>query len=238
MTTHQLTAVWAPIPKWATHTWLAYVCALLSLACGVGLLWKRTAAAAARVLLASLFLWTLVFRVPPIIRAPLGILPWDACAESAVMVAGAWVLYAWFATDRDRRTLAIATGDNGVRIGRVLYGLAMIPFGLAQFAYIKETAALVPHWIPAHLAWAYFTGGTFLAAGAAILLDTHARLAASLSALQIGLFTLLVWVPIVAAGTKDAYQWSEFAVSCAITAGAWVVADSYRNRPWFAFWKH
>jgi uncharacterized membrane protein len=236
--TGDFTAVWQPVPKGVpAREVLVYLCALVSLGSGVGLLWKRSAVLAARVLLASLLIWLLLFRVRPIFRAPASVLPWDGCAETTVMVAGAWVLYAWFGADGDRRRLGFATGESGVRIARALYGLALIPFGLAHFAFIRETASLVPAWIPGHVAWVYLTGGAFLAAGAAVLLGIWPRLAAALSALQIGLFTLLVWVPIVAAGSQDASQWSEFAVSSALTAGAWVVADSYRKLSWLAVGK-
>jgi uncharacterized membrane protein YphA (DoxX/SURF4 family) len=149
------------------------------------------------------------------------------------MAAGAWVLYAWFAGDRDGQRLRFAAGDSGLRLARVLYGLAMVPFGVAHLLNLKETATLVPGWLPWPVGWAFLTGCAFLAAGVAVLLGVCARVAAVLSAWQMGLFTLLVWGPILLKG-GNAFQWSELVDSWALTAAAWVVADSYRGLPWLA----
>jgi uncharacterized membrane protein len=235
LTKGDFSPVWEPVPKGVpAREVLVYFCAFVSLASGIGLLWGRAAGRAASILLACLLLWVLAFRVRPIFLAPTSQDPWSGIGETAVMVAAAWVLYAWFAADRDKQRLGFATGDKGLRIARVLYGLAMIPFGVAHFNYVKETAALVPGWLPWHVFWAYFFGCTFIAAGVAVLIGVYARLAAALSAFQIGIFTLLAWMPIVAAGSKNAFVWSETILSAALTAAAWVVADSYRDIPWLA----
>ena len=111
--------VWPPVPKDVpAREVLVYLCAFIALAFGLGLLWQRTAAVASRVLLAYLLVWLLTFRVPQIVFAPATQNTWSGFGESAVVVAGAWVLYAWFASDWDRRRLGFATGDNGLRIAR------------------------------------------------------------------------------------------------------------------------
>jgi uncharacterized membrane protein len=233
--TGNFSAIWQPVPKTVpAREVLAYLCAIISLASGIGLLFQRVAAPAARVLLVFLLLWMAVLRVPSFFRTFTVDAYWPWC-QTAVIVAAAWVLYAWFATDWDRQHLSFATGDTGVRVARVFYGLALIPFGVAHFTYLQNTAPLVPGWLPAHVAWAYFTGGAFIAAGVAVIIGVYARLAAALSALQMGMFTMLVWVPIVAApGPKTAFQWSETVLSWALTTCGWVVADSYRGMPWLA----
>jgi uncharacterized membrane protein len=225
--------IWQSVPKGLpAREALAYLCNFISLACGTGLLWRRSAPTASRVLFFYLLLWMLLIKGRFIVLAPTVEGSYQTTGETAVIVAGAWVLYAWFAADWDKRWLGFAIGDKGVRIARVLYGLALIAFGLSHFAYLNMTAPLVPGWLGAPVFWAYFTGCTYLAAGAAVIIGVYARLAAALSALQMGLFTLLVWLPIMAAGQLTSFQWVEFVVSWALTASGWVVADSYRGMPW------
>lgn len=227
--------VWGGVPETLPmRQALAYACATIALASGVGILWRPTAAVASRVLLVYLVIWLVVFKGQFILRAPLQEVSYQTCGETAAIVAGAWVLYTRFANDWDKRRLGFATGDSGIGIARVLFSLALIAFGLSHFFYVQMTAPLAPTWLGWPLGWAYFTGGAYLAAGAAILANVSARLAAALTTLQMGLFTVLIWVPRAIAGELTAFQWGEFVVSCVLTASALVVTESYRDQVWFA----
>ena len=211
------------------HPLLGYFCAVYLMACGVGLLWRRTAITAARALFAYFLFWSLLVSLPDIIRVHASFGAWYNLAEPAVLLAAAWVLYAWFAPDWDRRHLRFVTGIQGVRAAQVLFGLAMIYFGLGHFVFLKATVADVPQWLPWPDLWAYFTGSTFIAAGGAIVIRVWAPLAAALSAVQIGLFFLLVWFPaIVRTGPISPFHWGETISTAALMVGAWMIADSYR----------
>lgn len=230
---HDFVQIWQPVPKtFPAREALIWLCVAVSIACGAGLLWRCTAAHAARVLFFYLLLWMLVFKLRFIFLAPLTEGSYQSNGENAVVVAGAWALYVMLAGAWDRRQLGFFSGEARLRAARVLYGLAMIAFGLSHFFYLDLTAPLVPAWLPWHTGWAYFTGGAYLAAGLAIITGILAKPAAVLSTLQMGLFTFLVWLPLAFAGTITASQWGEFTVSWVLTAAAWIVADSYRDMGW------
>ena len=224
--------LWNPIPTFVPARELFIYCGpVISLTAGIGLLVPRMAAIAARVLFATLFVWLLLFRLPNFFLGPVFAACWSVF-PLAVMLAAAWVLYVWVADDWDRKHLSFVSSNNGLRIARVLYGLCLIFFGVAHFVDVKDTVSLIPHWLPGHLFWAYFTGCAFILAGIATLIGFCARLAVALSAFQLALFLFVVWIPIVAAGSKDPFQWSETILNAALLAGAWMVADSYHGLPW------
>lgn len=230
-----LTAVWDGVPSaWPVREPLGYLCALVSLACGIGLFWQRTATLAARVLFGYLVLWMAVFKLRFIVIAPLNEIVYQTNGVTAVYVAGAWVLYTWLAGAWDRRHLGFAASERGVRVAQLLYGLAMIGFGFSHYAFLKNTYTLVPAWLPWHVGWAYFTGATYLAAAAGILFGVLPRLATLLSTLQMAGFTFLVWPPLAMAGTITSGQWGEFLSSWTLTAAGWLVVESYRGKPWLA----
>lgn len=219
--------IWAGVPKsLPDRQLLAYLCTFVSLACGAGLLIRRTAAPAALVLLLYLAAWTIAFKVPFIVRAPLVEGSYQSTGENLVLVAAAWVLYA----ELGKRFLS---GDIGLRIAYLLYGLALLAFGFSHFAYLNLTAPLVPAWLGVPVFWAYLTACIYLVTGALLVVGFGVRFAATAAALQITLITFLVWAPFVLTGDLSPMHWQDTIVSWALTASAWVIAASLETCPWF-----
>ena len=104
--------------------------------------------------------------------------------------------------------------------------------GLVHLIELKETAPYVPQWLPHPAFWACATGLYSIMAGPALLFGLYPRLVANLEAAMLGIITLLVWGPGLAA--PDRVHVTAFFISTAIAVGAWVVADTYKDVPWLA----
>src|ERR1051325_4300587 len=117
------TPIWLPAPGGVLRALLVYLCAIVPLASGVGLLWPGAAAVASRGLVGLLLAWLLLWDVPHLVLHPGMELTW-AVAKSAALVAPAWVLYVWFAGERDRpRRLRHWRRGTAHRAGAVRPGL-------------------------------------------------------------------------------------------------------------------
>lgn len=228
---HHFAPIWTPVPSTLPYrNALLYITGTVTFVSGMGLLHRHTAAFSARLLLVFSITWLLVFKIGAIFLTPMIAVRYESAGETAVIVAAAWVTFVRFGAASGSRFLNFAAGSSGIRLARTLFGLALIAFGVSHLAYLKFTASLVPQWLPMPKeAWAAGTGCAYLAAGGAVLSNIRARIAATLSVAQMGGFTLLVWLPLVAAGRSNASDRSELAVSWTLTVGGWLVADSYRR---------
>jgi uncharacterized membrane protein len=227
--------IWEPIPKTLPgRPATIYLCGVIELGTGIGLLLRPSVVLACRVLLPFLLLWLALLKLPGLLLAPQVMQSWEAFAEVAATSAGGWCLFAAHAGAWEQRHLEFAVGESGIRAARLLLIAALPMIGLSHFVYQDLTASLVPKWMHFPSGWTYLTGAGSLAAAAGMLFGIYPRLAANLEAAMLWIITVLVWVPRVAFLPADQENWTEFFISCAIAAGAWLVADTYRSVPWLA----
>jgi uncharacterized membrane protein len=226
--TRDFALVWRPLAeKGPWHESLAIIAGALLVAAAIALLIPRTSQVAAVVLAGFLLSRELVLQLPVVVAHPLVEASWYSVSENLILLAGAWTIFSL--SSREDGALA---RFRCVRAGQILFALALPAIGLSHFFYLDQTAPLIPPWLPLHVPLAYLTGTAHIAAGAAILFGVLPRLAATLEALMVSLFTLLVWVPTVSTHVTNRFEWSELCVSTAIAGAAWSVAESFRNRSW------
>ena len=202
-----------PIAHLPGRTAIAYACGAIELAAGLGLLARRMTRVASIVLFVFMLLWLVLLKLPAVIAVPTMEATWLGFGEIAVMTAGAWVL---FAPSRAHITAA-----------RVLFIVALPMIGLAHFVYVKETAAMVPAWLPWRAGWAYLTGAGSLATALALTFRIIPRIAATLQTAMMLIITLLVWGLGIAHEPASRLQWTGFWISMTFVAGCWAIATTY-----------
>jgi len=186
---------------------------------GIGMQFSRTARLAS-VVLGVVYLCFSLACIPDIIRASS---IYERYGGSFFLffslLCGAIALYA--GTDANAAR-AVVFG----RLARLGLGVCAISFTLGQILLPRETADLVPKWIPPNqMFWAILTTVAFGLAAVVILINRRARLATRLMTLMLAFFGVLVWVPRLIAHPKAHLNWSEFALTFLVTGAAWMVAD-------------
>lgn len=220
---------WQPVASWfPARTALAYLSGLIMVIGGLGLLFHRTITFAVRLLFPYLIVWALL-KVPALFVAPQMEAVWLGIGEITGLLSGGWILFARFSGLEDTPYLRVLSGEQGVRLARLLFAVSLLPIGLSHLVYAKITAGLVPSWLPYRPGWAMLTGLGQMASGLGVLFGILPRIAAYSEAVMISLFTLLIWLPATIAAPATRMPWTAFWISWAIASAAWVVAEDLRN---------
>jgi uncharacterized membrane protein YphA (DoxX/SURF4 family) len=217
-------AVWQPVPATTPHrAALAYITAVLLLVGGAAVLGRRTAQAGVVVLAILYFIFALLW-LPRVVGYPQIFATWGGFLELFSVVTAALVVYACLAQGDS------AWADRTARIGRFLYGVCVLSFALDHFFALKETAKMVPAWIPpGQQFWAVGTGIFHLLAGIAILSGVLDVLASRLLTAMLIAFGALIWAPALFATPHEHFVWAANAINLALAGAAWVIADYVAN---------
>ena len=81
-------------------------------------------------------------------------------------------------------------------LGRILYGLPFLVFGVFHLMQAPNMAVIVPDYFPGPGAlWVYITGAIFILASLSIMARRYMEYFVSLMAFQLVIFILVVWLP-------------------------------------------
>jgi uncharacterized membrane protein len=222
--------VWQPVPAWLpARTAVAYTSGVLMLLLAAGLLIPASRTWTVHVLLPYLILWALL-KLPDVVTNPRVEGSWLGLGELTLLLSGGWTLFARLGGLPQGSPLGFLSGERGARMARILFAVSIVPIGLSHLVYVDATAGFVPHWLPVRKGWAYLTGAGQIASGLGVLFNVFPRLAAWAEAMQIAIYTLLVWLPAVVTAPKSRLNWTAFFISWTFGAAAWAVAQNMQAK--------
>jgi uncharacterized membrane protein len=232
-----LALFWQPVPAWIPRPAItAVVSGVVLVSGGLGLFFARTRMVSALCLTLFELVWV-VARSTEVLHHPARVVSWESLCEALARFAGLLLLAVGFSRAAGQGSRWLRS-DATLLGARALFGACCVVFGLSHFAYAEFTAAMVPHGLPAHTTLVYLTGAAHAAAGLAILTRRLDRLAATLEAVMLGLFVVILHLPSLWttpapkwAPTATA-QWSELLIALSVAGVAATVAESLRSRPW------
>lgn len=214
----------APGPPWTVETgflaWLIGTGFVVAGGCIVSKMWARLAT----VLLAIVLLLRVLFIfVPQLFARPQDPGPWTSGCEVLALGAAALVLAGELESVNSR------SWESLVLVGRLLFAMTLVVFGIEHFMYAKFIATLIPAWIPGHLFWAYFVGVVFIAAALSFITKVQGHMAAALLGLMFLLWVVGLHAPRVAAAPHNGNEWTSAMVALAFSGGSFVLAGALRK---------
>jgi uncharacterized membrane protein YphA (DoxX/SURF4 family) len=186
---------------------------------------------AAAILFGTLFLLSVVIlEVPRTVLKPLDIGIRTILFEPLALCGAAFVLAGIAGENGGEPGREKGAEDKLVTLGRWLFGISAVVFGVDHFLILGFIASLVPAWMPWHMFWAYLTGAGFVAAGICIASKWMGRLAGMWLGIMFMLWFFLLHMPRVlgiykvGGGLHNPNEWSSALIALGMWGGSWICA--------------
>lgn len=224
----QFRATVIPVIPWIPALpWLAYLTGTALIVAGASVLVNVRARAGTLIIGGILLVADLILHVPRMLAFPQNWALRGQVCEMLALSSAAFIL----AGTLPRVDGGARQADRALaNIGRVIFGVALVVFGLDHFLALDLIASLIPAWMPGHLFLASLTGAAMIAAGVSILtkrLDGPATLGLGVMFL---LFVLTLHVPRVVAAPRNPNEWSSALIALAMFGASWIYASAAVER--------
>lgn len=181
--------------KYQGYHLVAYPWGALFTLWGAALLFERKGYEVSLISAAAFLLLLIAVYIPYCLLAgPFGLLDWSGAIEESAFV-GASLIVASSYPPYAGRSVFIRSLARLIPLGGLFFAIMLVCYGTDHFVYTSFVSNMVPAWIPAHYFWTYFAGTALIGAGVAIALRIGVRMVASLLALMLFLWFLIVHIP-------------------------------------------
>jgi len=214
------------VPAWMPgRLFWAYFVGIAFVAAAIGAVIPKMARPAGILLGILFFLFVVTLHIPRIAAHSRDGNEWTSGFLALAMCGGAWILASATSLE-DKRESAVPF----LRLGRYFFALAIVAFGVQHFVNEKLTVRAGPPWFPGRPLWAYLTGTTLVATGAAIILGQKSRLAATLLGTLLFLFFLFLHIPRILLNLHDPGPWTSGFEILALCGSALVLAATLQSQ--------
>jgi uncharacterized membrane protein len=181
---------------WTYFVGVALIAASLSIATKIQVRWSGMLFGIMMVIFETMII------IPGVHAHPNDRFAWIFVCREFSFASGGWILAG------DAMSAGGQRANKLIIVGRVIIGVAAMFYGVQHFLHPVNVPGvplekLMPTWIPGRVLISYLTGSVLLVGGAAILLASKTRMAATYLGSWILLLALVVYGPILIASLLD-----------------------------------
>jgi putative oxidoreductase len=114
-------------------------------------------------------------------------------------------------------------------IGRYLFAIPMLLFGMFHFMNASQMKGMVPSFIPGETFWVYLTGAALIAVAISIFTKKQVQLACNLLGIMLLIFVFTIHLPAVILEENSTAMMS-FLKDMSLAGSAFVVGHFFREK--------